>query len=102
MDSLDRANKKMRKINEANKTLAGMFHVGKGERAKGRGFMALPNNADNEDMAVKLVLDAHYAFMVRLWEMAKRMTNVWTNWDSRKGSSCHHMLYNLRDNMPKD
>jgi hypothetical protein len=51
-----------------NKTLATMFHAGKGKRMKGKGCMTLLMETGEANMGVMLALDFHQVFINRIWE----------------------------------
>ena len=70
-----------------------MFHTGKVKRMNGKGFITMPIEAGETDMAVKLTLDLYHTLMTRLWEKSKHMSATWTNWDTWKGSACFEGLF---------
>jgi hypothetical protein len=89
-------------MNGVNKKPAVMFHMGKGKKTKGKGFKAMPNDVAEEDMAVRLALNAHSTFMARLWKNTKHISGSWTNCGPMKRAPCYEVLYNLRNIIPKD
>ena len=99
-NELNRTTSRLNKVNDVNKTLAAMYHGGKGKRIKEKGFMAMSIEAGNEDMGVKLALESLQVFINRMWEKCKRMNPTLTNWDTQKGSPCFQVLFTLRNPMP--
>ena len=62
-NEVDRSEDKLKKVNDVNKTLVAMFHAGKGKRTKGKGFMTIAIEVENEDMGVKLALESLHVFI---------------------------------------
>ena len=62
-NELDKTRVKLKKVNDVNKTLVAMFHAGKGKRTKGKGFMTIAIEVENEDMGVKLALESLHVFI---------------------------------------
>ena len=64
-NELDRTKDKFKKINDVNKTLAAMFHAGKGKIVKGKGFIAM-------SIEVELALESLQVFVNQMGENASR------------------------------
>ena len=63
---MDRFEDKVKKVNGVNKVLNALFHMGKGKRIKGKGFMVMSIDEGEADMVVKLGLDLHQVSINRM------------------------------------
>ena len=91
------------KMINVNKTLAVMFQAGKDMTVKGKGCVAKSLNTGGKiSRSSWHCTDTTPSWLDRLWEKAKPMPSLWTDWGPRKGSACHQVSYDPRNDMWKD